>query len=177
MPKYTLIDPATGRQWTLSELKLTRNLQIGYLLLRGNEHLGIITHRDLVIFIRWCAGEMLKLLVDEPDLKVTHALSLVDRWLEDERSLSNEELKDAAEAAAQAAWAAARASWAAHIAAQTAAWAAHAAAQTASWAATMAADRAAEAAVWAARAAGAAAGATSYEVQAQWFEQHLQSGK
>jgi len=159
MHQYTLIDPVTGEQTTLSELELTRNLQLSCILLRGNEHLGIITHRDLVAFARWCAGETLTLLVDEPDLKVTHALSLVDRWLENEKSVTSEELVAAA------------------YDARTATMAADRAAEAASWTTTMAADRAAEAAVWAARTAQTAARATSYEVQTQWLVEHLQSGK
>ena len=200
MSSYALIDPVTGRQWTLLEDRLTRNLRLNCILLQDGKHIGIITHRDLVVFTRWCAGEMLTRLVDEPDLKVTHTLTMVDRWLEDERSLSNEEL----EAAADAAWAASRAAaeaaaWAdgaaagaaraaarADGAAARAAWAAQAAAEVAAEVARAAAlsartaARTAEAA-WAAQAAADAAAeltlAASYEAQAQWWVEHLQSGK
>ena len=150
MSSYALIDPVTGRQWTLLEDRLTRNLRLNCILLQDGKHIGIITHRDLVVFTRWCAGEMLTRLVDEPDLKVTHTLTMVDRWLEDERSLSNEELEAAADAA-----------WAAALSARTAARTAEAA-----WAAQAAADAAAELTL-----------AASYEAQAQWWVEHLQSGK
>jgi len=158
MSRYTLVDSVTGKQTFLSEIDLTRNLQLSCILLRGNEHLGIITHRDLVAFARWCAGETLTLLVDEPDLKVTHALSLVDQWLEDQQSVTPEELEAAAGAAARAAQAA--------RAARAAAEAAEAA-------------RTAGAAAWAAAGAAWDAGSRGllYESQAQWLVEHLQSGK
>ena len=163
MARYTLIDPVTGQQTSLSEAELTRNLRISCILLRGDEHLGIITHRDLVSFSRWCAGEMLARSGRKPDQRTVHALVLVDRWLEDELNITSEELKAAAgaaaEAAAEAAWAAAGAAWAAAEAARAAA------------------DRAAAGAAGFAWAARAAAGAASYEAQAQWWVEHLQSGQ
>ena len=163
MPEYTLIDPVTGEQRTLSELELTRNIRLNCILLRDQKHLGIITHRDLVSFSRWCAGEMLARSGRKPDQRTVHALVLVDRWLEDELNITSEELKAAAgaaaEAAAEAAWAAAGAAWAAAEAARAAA------------------DRAAAGAAGFAWAARAAAGAASYEAQAQWWVEHLQSGK
>ena len=169
MARYTLIDPVTGQQTSLSEAELTRNLRISCILLRGDEHLGIITHRDLVSFSRWCAGEMLARSGREPDQRTVHALVLVDRWLEDELNITSEELKAAARAADAAAGAAADAG---------AAWAAEAAraveaARAAARAAEAAADAEAARAVEAARAAWAA----SYEAQAQWWVEHLQSGK
>ena len=155
MAQYTLIDPVTGEQSTLGEIELTRNIRLNCILLRDQKHLGIITHRDLVSFSRWCAGEMLARSGRKPDQRTVHALVLVDRWLEDERSLSNEEL----EAAAGASWAA---------------WAA--AAAGAAGAAADAAEAAARAS-WAAWAAAEAARTASYEAQAQWLVEHLQSGK
>ena len=169
MARYTLIDPVTGQQTSLSEAELTRNLRISCILLRGDEHLGIITHRDLVSFSRWCADEALARSGREPDQRTVHALVLVDRWLEDELNITSEELKAAARAADAAAGAAADAG---------AAWAAEAAraveaARAAARAAEAAADAEAARAVEAARAAWAA----SYEAQAQWWVEHLQSGK
>ena len=152
---YAIIDPVTGQRRTLSETELTRNLEINCILLRGDEHIGIITHRDLVVFARWCAGVTLARLRDETPQRVTHALHLVDRWLEDERSVSNEELKAAAADAGDAA-----------------AWAA---ADAAAWAAAGTAVAAAADAAWAA--AGTARVAASYETQARWLVQHLQTGK
>jgi len=159
--QYTLIDPVTGRQTTLFEAELTQNLQLNCVLLQGREHLGIITHRDLVIFTRWCAGKILARLKCEPDHTVTHALSLVDRWLENEKSITSEELV----AAAFDAW---DAGATARAAARATAWAA----ARAAWAASDVA-RATVHATWAARATWA----VSYEAQAQWLVEHLQSGQ
>ena len=164
MAQYTLIDPVTGEQSTLGEIELTRNIRLNCILLRDQKHLGIITHRDLVSFSRWCASrEALARSGRKPDQRTVHALVLVDRWLEDELNITSEELKAAAgaaaEAAAEAAWAAAGAAWAAAEAARAAA------------------DRAAAGAAGFAWAARAAAGAASYEAQAQWWVEHLQSGQ
>ena len=164
MAQYTLIDPVTGEQSTLGEIELTRNIRLNCILLRDQKHLGIITHRDLVSFSRWCASrEALARSGRKPDQRTVHALVLVDRWLEDELNITSEELKAAAgaaaEAAAEAAWAAAGAAWAAAEAARAAA------------------DRAAAGAAGFAWAARAAAGAASYEAQAQWWVEHFQSEK
>ena len=174
MIQYTLVDPMTGELLSLSEIDLTQSLRINCILLCGDEHIGVITHRDLVVFARWCAGVMLPKLRGEPDQRVIHVLQLVDRWLDGEGSVSNEKLKaaaDAADAAAGAAWAAQAAADAAHDAqtAQVAAYAAHA-----TWAAAQAAADAAHAAQ---AAAAEAAQAVSYKTQAHWLVEHLQSGK
>ena len=163
---YTLIDPVTGEQRTLPEIDLTRNLRINCILLREDEHLGIITHRDLVVFARWCAGVTLARLRGEPPQSVVNALCLVDRWLDDVRSVSSEELSTAADAARAAAREAA-----------VAAWSAWAAAREAAVAAARAARAAADAAGAAGFARAAGAAAASYETQERWLVEHLQSGK
>ena len=151
MAKYTLIDPITGQQWILLEDWLTRELEHNCILIRNGEHIGIITHRDLVLFARWCAGEALAQLEGEPDQTVTHALSLVDQWLDDERSVTPEELSAAAWAiASEAAWA----SRAARVAVS-----------------------ASDAVRLVTEAAWAANSYISFKSQAQWFVEHLQSGK
>lgn len=138
MAKYILIDPITGEQLTLSKARLTRNLWLNCILLEDDMHIGIITYRDLVAFSRWCASEVLRNLNTEPDQRMTHALALVDRWLEDQQSVSNEELEAAA--------------WAVRLVTDAA---------DAAW-------RAAE---------NAYAVGISFETQAQWLVEHLQSGK
>ena len=93
MAQYTLIDPVTGEQSTLGEIELTRNIRLNCILLRDQKHLGIITHRDLVSFSRWCASrEALARSGRKPDQRTVHALVLVDRWLEDELNITSEEL-------------------------------------------------------------------------------------
>jgi len=172
MARYTLIDPVTGEQHTLSELELTQNIRLNCILFRDQEHLGIVTHRDLVLFARWCTNETLARLKGEPNQRVAHALSLVDRWLEDEKSVTSEELEAAARAAA---WAAApaitdAAPLVAFVAARTATWTAQAAAQRAA----VYGDGASNAAMATSQ---VSRDYTSYEAQAQWWVEHLQSGK
>lgn len=156
MTQYTLLDPVTGYQRPVSALGLIQNIRLNCIILRDGEHLGIITHRDLVLFTRWCAGEMMVRLKGKPDQSAVHVLRLVDKWLEDERSVTSKEL----EAARNAAWAARTI---ASLAAAQAAWAALTIAQP-------------HEAVWAAEAASAATrGWVSYETQVQWLVEHLQS--
>lgn len=170
MAKYILIDPVTGKRWILTETMLTQNLHLNCILLQDEEHLGIITHRDLVAFSRWCAGKILARLKDEPDLRITHALALVDRWLEDEKSVTPEEL-EVARKDARDVWTAESAvlelaEYSAAVAESTVLIVARDADATAevAWVATWAAENA-----FAVR--------ISYEAQAQWLVEHLQSGK
>ncbi len=164
MPEYTLFDPTTGQQWTLIETWLTRELELNCILLRENEHLGIITHRDVVLFTQWCTGKILSRMKGEPDQRVTRALRLVDKWLEDEQSVTSDEL----EAAAGIAWAAAQDALVVDVATAQAAARTVETIMRSAWTAARAAGRAAETA----RSVG-----ISYEAQAQWFVEHLQSGK
>jgi len=161
MHLYTLIDPITGQQTTLSEVELTQNLAPNYILLQGREHIGIITHRDLVAFARWCAMEAIARAKGTSTPEAQYALTLVDRWLEDEKRVTPEEL----EAVAEVAWAAVDAADAAR-----AIWAA----ADAAWAAARAAR-----AIWVAAdvARSAEDRGLSYKSQAQWLVEHLQSGK
>ena len=164
MVQFTLIDPVTGKQWNVNKAGLTRELRLNCILLRDGEHLGIITHRDMVAFTRWCADEMLARLRHKPDQKVTHALTLVDRWLEDEKSVTNEEL----EAARNTTWAARNVAKRLGTArAAEAIWAAICTIQSVytSESAADATDAAARNATWYAK--------TSYEAQAQWLVEHL----
>jgi len=190
MTQYTLLNPLTGASKTLSKTFLTRSLELNVILLRGDEHVGIITHRDLVTFLRWCADQVLSRCQTVPPETRT-ALDLVDKWLVDPGSVSNEVLWAAADAvgpervgggASWTAQAAAKAAKAAGTAAKAAAWAArdvaNAAAQAAdaAWAADDA--RAAADAVGPARAAAWTAQVeVSYEAQAQWLVEHLRSAQ
>ena len=178
MTEYTLINPITGLSKIVQEYDLTRKIASNDILFRENEHIGIVTHRDLVVFVRWLAAEILARAKGTPAPETQYALILVDRWLEDQQSVSNEELKaaaDAAQIADAAARAASRAAAKSRWDAAQAAWAAARTAETAAWA-----DGAAARAAWTADAAawadGAAAEIASYEAQARWLVQHLQSG-
>lgn len=149
MVQYTLLDPLTGDTHTLCERDLTRNLRLNVILLRGDEHVGIVTHQDIVLFCRWCAGPRLSRCRTIPPEART-VLKLVDKWLVDPGSVSSEELNQVALAA-----------WAVADAAQTAivAWAAVDAARGAD-----AADIAQNAGI-------------SYQAQAQWLLEHLRSAQ
>jgi len=147
----------------VQEHDLTRKIASNDILARENEHIGIVTHRDLVVFVRWLAVETLARVKGTPAPETQYALILVDRWLEDQQSVSNEEL----EAAAFDAW---DAGAAARAAARATAWAA----ARAAWAATTAAQAAAHA-TWAA--VEIAAEIASYEAQARWLVEHLRSEK
>jgi len=171
--KYTLLNPLTGAAALVDASGLTRELQVNRILLLSGEHVGIITHRDLISFCRWCAGVAIARCKTVPP-EAHAALALVDKWLVDPKSVSNEELSQAADAAytaaaeAVAAWAdatAARAAEAAGVVAD-AIWAADADA-----AAADAAD-----AVWAS-ARSAARADVSFEAQAQWLVDHLRSAQ
>ena len=165
MPDYALIDPITGEQLILPEDKFIQNLMPSIILLRGSEHehIGIITHRDLVLFAQWCAGATLARLEGEPDLRVSHALGLVDKWLEDEQSVTSKEL----EATAQATWNIIMDSECANLCSARAAWVVIHAVWTGTWA-----DYAGGILAENARVAGIA-----YKDQVAWLVEHLRSGK
>lgn len=161
MTQYTLLNPHTGVSKTLPKIRLTRSLELNAILLEDGEHIGVITHHDLVSFNRWHAGLVLSRRQTVPP-EVHAALELVDKWLVDSKSVSSEELTQAADAVdiAEVAWAV----WAARSATD-AAWAA----RTAGYAAAVAEDAALVAAVGPAVA--------SCKEQAQWLVDHLRSAQ
>lgn len=85
--QYTLVNPITGESHQLSEEVLTQNMRSGWLLLRGGEHIGIITHRDIVTFCRWSAGVLEPRMTLPPTPLSLQALQLADQWLDDPESL------------------------------------------------------------------------------------------
>jgi len=157
MSQYTLLNPFSGETMGTSARELTRNLEINRILIFGDVPVGIITHRDLVSFSRWCAGQVLSQHQTVPP-RARAALTLVDRWLVDPDSVSSEELNRATRDTGR-----------------VAAWDVWAAVQTA----TDAANAAAYVAGCAVRTAGASAYAddVSFEAQAQWFQEHLRSAQ
>jgi len=165
--KYTLLNPLTGAAALVDASGLTRELQVNRILLLSGEHVGIITHRDLISFCRWCAGVAIARCQTVPP-EAHASLALVDKWLIDPAAVSNEELSQAA-AAAEAAYveaADAEAADAAAVAADT------------TWAAAEAAyiEAAVAEAVWAS-ARSAARADVSFEAQAQWLVDHLRSAQ
>ena len=111
MTRYTLLNPFTGGTSTVAASELTHHMRVNHILLRGDEHIGIITHHDVVSFCRWCVEKTLDQRMVPPEVypEVYTALGLVDKWLIDPVSASSEELKQAAAAAdvaGSATWAA-----------------------------------------------------------------------
>lgn len=168
MSQFTLLDPFTGASRVLNdEEDLTRWLQLNVILLRGDEHVGIIMHRDLVSFCRWCAEQVLSEYQAAPT-EAHIALTLVDQWLIDPGSVSNEELNGAADAASAADAAdASRVTWPAGLQLRAAARAAEAAARPA---------RSAAKAAVAANAAHYSVG-VPYSELIQWLVEHLKSNQ
>jgi len=175
---FKVISLQTGEMKEVELIDLSRNLMLNSIVARGNpdggpEHLGLITHQDLVFFAHTWATWTLEASKAKPP-EVQEALRLVGLWLEDSKRVSSVELQAAAEAAAwAAAWAAGATARAAGAAAG-AAWAARAAAGDAARAAAGDAARAAAEAAGAARAARAAAEADTYQKQGEFILEHLQ---
>ena len=113
---FKVISLQTGEMKEGALIDLSHSLMLNSIVARGTpdgglEHLGLITHQDLVFFSYTWATWAFELSVAKLP-KAQEALRLVGLWLEDPESVSNEELKAAAEAAraaraAGAAWVAA----------------------------------------------------------------------
>jgi hypothetical protein len=160
---FKVISLQTGETREVELVKLSRNLMLNSIISSADGAQGIITHQDLVFFSYIWATWAFELSVAKlPEAQ--EALRLVGLWLEDPESVSDEELKAAAEAA-WAAWAAAEAAEAAARAAAGAA-AGAAAAGAADWAAAWAAEAAAGDAE--------AARAAAYQKQGEFILEHLQ---
>jgi hypothetical protein len=159
-----VISLQTSKMKEVELIDLSRNLMLNSIVSSADGALGLITHQDLVFFAHTWATWALEASKAKPP-EAVEALRLVGLWLEDPESVSNEELK----AAAEASWAATRAAaWSAGVAARAAGAAAEAA-EAATWATGAAARAAAEAA----EAAGAARSDT-YQKQGEFILEHLQ---
>ena len=157
--KYKIVTSGTSKEVTLDEI--SRNLAISsevYTLSDGEIYLGMISHKILVLFATEFAHYALQNYTKKKSQEAEICIALVRKWIEDDTSVSNEELRvaanDAADAADDANAAAVNAAYAAYAvdAADKAAYAAYAA-----YAAAVDANAAAYAA-YAANAAAYAAG-------------------
>ena len=181
-PQVLIVTSGKSRKVTLNNL--SRNLKPSseiYELSDKEVYLGLISHQTLVFFATEFADYALKNYAKRIIPEAEACIRLTRKWLEDRESVSDEELKAAADAAyaaayaANAAYAAANAANAANAAAYAAANAAYAAADDA--AAYAAADDAADDA--AAYAADAAAGENKnqeYERQGTFILDFLKTG-
>jgi hypothetical protein len=132
--KYKIVTSGFTKEVSLGEI--SRNLAISsevYALSDGEIYLGIISHKTLVFFATEFADYALQNYSKKKSPKVKACIALTRKWIEDNTSVSNEELRaaaaaaDAAYAAAYAAAAAAYAAYAAYYAADAAEAAAEAA--------------------------------------------------
>jgi hypothetical protein len=163
---YRIVTSGTSKEVTLGGI--SRNLGISsevYALSDGETYLGMISHKTLVFFATEFTDYALKNYAKKKNPKAEICISLIRKWIEDDTSVSNEELRVAAAAANAAAYTAAAAA---------AAYTANAAAYTA------AAAAAAANAAYAAYAAYAAAGKDrerEFERQGKFILDFLKSGK
>jgi hypothetical protein len=146
---YKIVTSGKAKEVTLDEI--SRNIKVSsevYALLDRETYLGIISHKTLALFATEFAHYALQNYTKKKSQESEICIYLVRKWIEDNTSVSNEELMAAAADAAYAAYAALAASNAAYVAANAAN-----AANAAAYAAYAAAD-AANAAYHAANAAG-----------------------
>ena len=160
---YQVTSLTTLETSTVSLDELSRSLKLNSIVSYDGQSLGLVTHWDLVFLSRTWARWALEECGEKTPAGALEALSLVDQWLQDPRSVSGEELNAAAWAARAAAAAADAAA-----AAEAAEAAAEAAAATAAWAA-------AGAAAGAARRAAEAAEAAAYQRQGKFIIEHLKN--
>jgi len=137
---YKIVSHGTSEKATLD--RLSRNLkpqsEIYSIQEDGEFYLGAISHKTLVFFATEFADYAIKNYAKRKIPEAEFCLSIVRKWIEGEFSVSEEELRAAADAA-YAAYAAADAAAAAADAAYAAAHAANAAAHAAAYAAANAA--------------------------------------
>jgi len=140
---YRIVNSGTSKEVTLD--RLSRNLKLHseiYYLQGGEIYLGMISHKTLAFLVTEFAHYALQNYAKKKNPEAEICISLVRKWIEDDTSVSNEELRAAAYAA-YAAYAADAAASAASNAAYAAAYAYVAAdAANAAYAAYAAADAA-----------------------------------
>ena len=146
--KYKIVTSGTSKEVTLDRLSRSLRPQSEIYTLSGGEvYLGVISHKTLVLLATEFADYALKNYAKRKIPEAEVCLSLTRKWIEDDSSVSKEELRTAAYAANAAANAANATTVHADDAAAAAADAAYAAVYTA-------AVRAANAAAYSAYAAG-----------------------
>jgi len=132
--KYKIVTSGTSKEVSLGEI--SRNLkpqsEVYSIQEYGEIYLGMISHKTLVLFATEFAHYALQNYTNEKNPEAEICISLVRKWIEDDTSVSNEELRVAAHAAdaanpANAANAASAAAYTAYAAASNASNAASAA--------------------------------------------------
>jgi len=154
--KYKIVTSGKTNLVTLDEISRNLKVQSDVFILSNKEtYLGIISHKTLVLFATEFADYALQNYTKKKSQESEICISLVRKWIEDDTSVSNEELRVAADAAdAASAYAAADPAYTAD--ANAAYYAAYYAANAAYYAANAAAYHAANAAYHAAKASACA---------------------
>jgi hypothetical protein len=124
--KYKIVTSGISKEVTLDELSRSLRLhsEIYSIQEDGEVYLGVISHKTLVFFVTEFADYAIKNYAKKGIPEAEVCLSLTRKWIEDDSSVSEEELRAAAyaadAAAADAAYAAADAADAAYAAAAAA---------------------------------------------------------
>ena len=125
----------SGKSKVVALAEISRNLKPSseiYSISGGEAYLGVISHKTLVLFSVEFAEYALINYAKKKFPEAQTCIHLARKWLEDQESVSNDELRAAARDASYAATAADAATYAAtYAAANAAAYAAHAAADAA----------------------------------------------
>lgn len=95
MTKYTLIDPETGVMAHYYESRLLDQLVVNRILLENDEHIGIITGRDLISSNAWRIGRIMSIHSSKNFPASRRAVALVNKWLDDPESIDRNQLLDA----------------------------------------------------------------------------------
>jgi len=131
--KYKIVTSGKTKVFSIGEISHNLGVQSDIFIISDKEiYLGMISHKTLVLFATEFAHYALQNYAKKNNPEAEICISLVRKWIKDDTSVSNEELRVAAYAAYDAADAAADAAAnAAYDAAVNAAYAAYAAASAA----------------------------------------------
>ena len=127
--KFRIINLSDGSQKDCSFHDLSKSLSSNCIILRvkedGFESIGLVTHHTLVFFVVEFANYALQNYTKKITPEAQTCIDLVYKWIKDQSSVSEEELRTAADAtyAAYDAYAAYAAAYAANAAAYAAAYA------------------------------------------------------
>ena len=116
--KYKIVTSGTSKEVTLDNLSLNLKPQSEIYSIQeyGEVYLGVISHKALIIFATEFADYAIKNYAKKETPEAEICLSLTKKWIEDDSSVSNEELRAAAYAAYDAADYAVYAAYAAYAA-------------------------------------------------------------
>ena len=93
---YYYIDLETGRKFPSTRCALAGHARAGRVLFEKRAHVGIVTHRDIVLIGRWCIDKIMSewtctqtgRVGIQLDAEAHGDIGLIDRWVEDPASVS-----------------------------------------------------------------------------------------